>query len=104
MDAAEARAFFEGARVARLATVRPDGAPHLVPVTFAVRGDTVWTAVDAKPKRTRALARLRHVRAEPRVALLVDRYAEDWRELWWGRAGGGGRGGAGAHAGGAPAG
>jgi len=75
--------------VARLATVRPDGAPHLVPVVFAVEvaadGDRVHLAVDAKPKRTRNLQRLVNLRAEPRCALLVDHYADDWSRLWWGR-------------------
>jgi PPOX class probable F420-dependent enzyme len=84
-----ARARFASARVARLATVGADGAPHLVPVVFAVSGDVIWTAVDAKPKRTRALRRLANIEAEPRVALLVDAYVdEDWSALWWARADG----------------
>ena len=84
-----ARARFASARVARLATVGADGAPHLVPVVFAVSGDVIWTAVDAKPKRTRALRRLANIAAEPRVALLVDAYVdEDWSALWWARADG----------------
>ncbi|MEA2312197.1 MAG: hypothetical protein QOE28_2165 [Solirubrobacteraceae bacterium] len=82
------RERFAGARVARLATVRPDGSPHVVPVTFAVLGETVYHAVDAKPKRTRALARLENLRAEPRAALLADAYDEDWTRLWWVRADG----------------
>ena len=88
MEAAEARRLFGTAAVARLASVRPDGAPHLVPVCFAVDGDTVYTAVDAKPKRTQRLARLRHISAEPRVALLADHYEDDWTRLWWVRADG----------------
>jgi PPOX class probable F420-dependent enzyme len=79
----EARERLAAARVAQLATVRPDGAPHLVPVVFAVVGDVIWTAVDAKPKSTRRLQRLRNVETHPRVCLLVDHYAEDWRTLWW---------------------
>ena len=72
------------ARVARLATVRPDGAPHVVPVTFAVvDATTVVTAVDGKPKRTRDLQRLRNLAADPRVSLLVDGWSEDWSALWW---------------------
>ncbi len=88
MEAAEARRLCATAPVARLASVRPDGAPHLVPVCFSVDGDTVYTAVDAKPKRTRQLARLRNVAAEPRVALLADHYEDDWTRLWWVRADG----------------
>lgn len=71
------------ARSARLATVRPDGRPHLVPIAFAVDGDRLVTAVDAKPKRTTDLQRLRNVAAEPRVSVLVDHYDDDWTTLWW---------------------
>ncbi|HEX5248833.1 MAG TPA: TIGR03668 family PPOX class F420-dependent oxidoreductase [Gaiellales bacterium] len=83
LDPAEARALFAAAPVARLATVRPDGSPHIVPVCFAFSGETIYTAVDHKPKATAALARLRHIAAEPRVALLADRYEDDWSRLWW---------------------
>ncbi len=88
MDLPEAKRRFAEGRVARLATVRPDGRPHLVPVVFALEGDTVYTAVDEKPKRSRRLQRLENVRADPRVSLLVDRYDEDWGRLWWVRADG----------------
>src|SRR6185312_3328068 len=83
LDPAEARALFASARVARLATVRQDGSPHIVPVCFAFSGETIYTAVDHKPKQTAALARLRHIAAEPRVSLLADRYEDDWSRLWW---------------------
>jgi PPOX class probable F420-dependent enzyme len=83
LDPAEARALFASAPVARLATVRADGSPHLVPVCFALADGTIYTAVDHKPKSTSELARLRHIAAEPRVALLADRYDEDWSRLWW---------------------
>ncbi len=88
MDVDEARHRFGTARVARLATVRPEGAPHLVPVTFAVDGDTIYTAVDAKPKRSSRLQRLENLRAQPRCTLLVDHYNDDWSRLWWVRADG----------------
>lgn len=88
MDELEAQARFAEARVAHLATIRPDGAPHLVPVVFALEGDTVWLVVDEKPKRRRDLQRLANVRSEPRVSLIVDRYDEDWNDLWWVRADG----------------
>ncbi len=91
MTPAEARARFAAARVARLATVSAAGQPHLVPVTFAVDGDTVYSAVDAKPKRTTALRRLADVAANPLVSMLVDEYDEDWSRLWWVRAEGSGR-------------
>jgi PPOX class probable F420-dependent enzyme len=79
----ETRTRLAGARVARLATVGGDGQPHVVPVTFAVDGDLIYTAVDYKPKKSVNLRRLRNIRENPRVALLVDHYAEDWDELWW---------------------
>ena len=79
----ETRTRLAGARVARLATVGGDGQPHLVPVTFAVDGDLIYTAVDYKPKKSANLRRLRNIRENPRVALLVDQYTEDWDALWW---------------------
>ncbi len=82
------RERFRAARVARLATANPAGHPHLVPVVFAAAGDRVWSAVDAKPKSTRQLRRLANIESNPRVSMLVDRYAEDWSALWWVRADG----------------
>jgi PPOX class probable F420-dependent enzyme len=54
-----------------------------VPICFALDGDTLYTAVDEKPKRTRRLARLQDIEADPRVDVLIDHYEEDWRGLWW---------------------
>jgi len=71
------------ARVARLATIDPEGRPHLVPVCFALDGDTVYSAVDQKPKRSQELQRLENIRANPAIALIVDHYDEDWTQLWW---------------------
>jgi PPOX class probable F420-dependent enzyme len=81
-------ALFAAARVARLATVSPDGAPHVVPIVFAVDGDTIYSAVDGKPKRSRQLRRLANIAAHPRVSVLADEYDEDWSQLWWVRADG----------------
>ncbi|MFC0530117.1 TIGR03668 family PPOX class F420-dependent oxidoreductase [Phytohabitans kaempferiae] len=85
---AAARIRFAAARVATLATVDGAGAPHLVPVTFVLDGDTIWSAVDAKPKRHTALRRLDNIRANPRVSLLAQHWDEDWSALWWARADG----------------
>jgi PPOX class probable F420-dependent enzyme len=83
------------ARVARLATVRPDGTPHVVPVVFAIlrTGDriTLYWAVDHKPKRSPRLARLENLAANPAAEVVVDGYDEDWSRLWWVRLGGTGR-------------
>jgi PPOX class probable F420-dependent enzyme len=84
----DARDWFAGAPVAQLATVAPDGAPHLVPVVFAADGDGVYTAVDAKRKSTKRLRRLANIEGNPRVSMLVDHYADDWTQLWWVRADG----------------
>jgi PPOX class probable F420-dependent enzyme len=91
VDAALLRPRFASARVARLATVGADGRPHLVPVCFVLVGDTVYSPVDHKPKRTTALRRLANVAATGRASLLADHYAEDWTTLWWVRADGTGR-------------
>ena len=75
---------FTQSPVARLATITPDGTPHLVPVVFAVADDeVVYTAVDAKPKTTRRLRRLANIESNPQVSLLADHYADDWTQLWW---------------------
>jgi PPOX class probable F420-dependent enzyme len=91
VTATEARERFAAARVARLATASADARPHLVPMVFAVVGETIYSAVDHKPKRTTALRRLENVIVNPAVALLVDAYDEDWSQLWWVRAEGRGR-------------
>jgi PPOX class probable F420-dependent enzyme len=71
------------ARVARLATIDPDGRPHLVPIVFALAGDTLYSAVDRKPKRSQTLRRIENARARPDVTILVDHYEDDWSRLWW---------------------
>ena len=73
----------EDARVARLATVGADGRPHVVPICFALDGDTLYTAVDGKPKSTRRLRRLANIEANPRVEVVIDHWDEDWTRLWW---------------------
>ena len=83
LDPVEARRRFATGRVAHLATLRPDGTAALVPIVFEAIGDRVVSAVDPKPKRTPELARLGHIARDPRVALLVDHYEDDWKGLWW---------------------
>jgi PPOX class probable F420-dependent enzyme len=79
------RKLLKEARVARLATVDAKSRPHIVPVCFAYDDKLFYTAIDQKPKRVtpERLARLRNIRAVPRVALLIDQYDEDWTQLWY---------------------
>ena len=83
MSDTDVRQRVEQARVARLATVGADGKPHLVPICFALAGETLYSAVDRKPKRSLRLKRLENVRANPRVEVVVDHYEDDWSRLWW---------------------
>jgi len=78
-----ARAFLEGARVARLATVDAHARPHLVPIVFVVVEGCLYFPLDAKPKRVppERLRRVRNLQENPSVAVLVDRYEEDWSRL-----------------------
>lgn len=72
------------ARVAHLATVTAEERPHVVPCCFVLDRDTIYSAVDAKPKSTLALRRLANIAANPAAALLVDHYRDDdWSALWW---------------------
>ncbi|MET0628264.1 MAG: TIGR03668 family PPOX class F420-dependent oxidoreductase [Acidimicrobiia bacterium] len=92
MDPATMRERLAFAPVARLATVGRVATPHLVPCCHVLIGDVVYTAVDdVKPKASLALRRLENLRAEPRAALLVDHYDDDWSTLWWVRVDGSAR-------------
>jgi PPOX class probable F420-dependent enzyme len=77
--------LLEAARVAHLGLLDGDGRPRVLPVTYAVVGGAIWSAVDQKPKRVpgEELARVRWLRASPRAALTVDRYDDDWSKLAW---------------------
>jgi PPOX class probable F420-dependent enzyme len=83
MDRDEMRDLVASARVARLATLDAEGRPQLVPISFALEGDTLYSAVDEKPKRSRRLKRLANIRGRPQVSVIVDHYEEDWSRLWW---------------------
>jgi len=77
------RQLLARAQVARLATILPDGRPHIVPITFALDGDAIVTAVDHKPKTTANLQRLKNIEAHPVASVIVDHYEDDWSRLWW---------------------
>jgi len=83
MDQDEVRRMFAAARVGRLATVSAQGAPHVVPVVFALVHNVAYTAVDGKPKTTLRLQRLANITATGQASLLVDEYHDDWSRLWW---------------------
>lgn len=75
--------LLERERVARLAYVDPEGRPRVLPVTFALAGGSVWSAIDEKPKRAAEPARVGALRERPEAALLVDVYDDDWSRLAW---------------------
>lgn len=78
---AEGRAFAEAHRVARLATSGRDGAPHVVPICYAVEGAGLYFVVDEKPKASTRLRRMRNLEENPRAAVVIDDYDDDWRHL-----------------------
>jgi PPOX class probable F420-dependent enzyme len=83
------RDFLECSRVGRLATAEAGGAPHVIPVCYAIAadpesGDTLYVTIDEKPKRQdRPLKRLRNILENPQAAIVVDRWDEDWSRLGW---------------------
>ena|ERR1700681_2047243 len=91
VEPSTARQRLTSARVGYLATVTSDNRPHLVPCCFALDAERIYSAIDAKPKSTLALRRLRNLQANPAASLLVEHYDEDWGSLWWIRVDGSGQ-------------
>jgi PPOX class probable F420-dependent enzyme len=83
MDKETMLGLVSSAPIGRLATVRGDGRPHVVPICFVIIDDVVYTAVDDKPKRSPQLQRVRNVKATGSASLLIDEYDDDWSRLWW---------------------
>lgn len=83
MDPTENLDRLATAAVGHMATVRPDGRPHVVVITFALIDGFVVTAIDHKPKKTHRLQRLVNIAANPTASFLVDHYDHDWSQLWW---------------------
>ncbi len=79
------RRFVDGQRIGHLATADGSGAPHVVPVCFGLAEDRLYITIDRKPKRDRGqpLKRLGNIAANPQVAIVFDRYDEDWGRLAW---------------------
>ena len=78
-----ANELLDVSRVGRLGLLDLEGAPRVLPVTYALAEGRIWSAIDSKPKRSGEPARLRFLRRDPRAALTVDRYSDDWEELAW---------------------
>jgi PPOX class probable F420-dependent enzyme len=77
------RRLVEEGRVARMATADEEGRPHVVPIVYALDGDTLYSSVDEKPKRSPNLKRIRNILAKPAVELVVDHYEDAWDRIWW---------------------
>src|SRR4029077_11864625 len=79
------REFLATRRVAHMATADRGAIPHVVPVCFALADETLYITVDEKPKRVsgRVLKRIRNIAENPAVAVIADRYDEDWTRLGW---------------------
>src|SRR5947208_13777474 len=75
--------FLQSQRVGHLATADAEGRPHVVPVCFAYLDGRIYIAIDEKPKRSLKLKRLRNIEENPEVAIVFDRYDEDWSRLAW---------------------
>jgi PPOX class probable F420-dependent enzyme len=75
--------FVQSAKVARLATADDKGRPHVIPICFALDGKELYSPIDEKPKKTAPLRlkRIRNIRANPGVAVVIDRYDENWERL-----------------------
>jgi PPOX class probable F420-dependent enzyme len=78
-----ARVLLEEETAGRLGLLDDEGGPRVLPVTFALAEGRIWSAIDQKPKRSAEPARVRFLRRDPRAALTVDRYSDDWGELAW---------------------
>jgi PPOX class probable F420-dependent enzyme len=75
--------FFQSARIAHLASADAQGRPHVIPICFAFDGKKIYSPIDQKPKKTSPLnlKRVRNILANPHVAVVVDRYDENWKKL-----------------------
>ena len=80
---ADVSAFIASARLGRLATADGTGQPLVVPICYAWDGEALVSAIDAKPKRAGDLKRVRNIRENPKVSVVIDHYDEDWRRLRW---------------------
>jgi PPOX class probable F420-dependent enzyme len=80
---ANTKSLIDGARVARLATVDSENIPHVVPVVFVFDGEHYYVPIDEKTKKDKlgTLKRVKNIQKNPNIALLIDKYDEDWSKL-----------------------
>jgi PPOX class probable F420-dependent enzyme len=78
--------LFQETTIARLATINSDGSPHQVPIVFTWQEGCFWSPIDGKPKQNSQLKRIRNIETNSRASLIIDRYSDDWSQLWWIRA------------------
>jgi len=85
MLTAQQRSFLDTHPVARLATADANGEPHVIPICYVVLGQTLYFGIDEKPKRSssKPLKRIRNLIENPKAAVVVDRYDDDWNQLGW---------------------
>ena len=83
LERAEVESILASWPVARLVTLGAAGAPEPVPIVFAHVAGALFSPIDGKPKRGGELARVRNLARDPRVAVLLDHYEDDWSKLWW---------------------
>ena len=79
----DVREMLAESRSGHLATASLEADPHLIPVVYALHDGAIWIAIDEKPKTTLRLRRLRNIEENPRFALLIDHYSDDWSQLSW---------------------
>ena len=72
--------------VARLATLNIDGSPHQIPIVFTWHDGCFWSPIDGKPKQKAQPTRIQNAISNPVASLLIDKYDDDWTQLWWIRA------------------
>jgi PPOX class probable F420-dependent enzyme len=70
-------------RIAHLATADAQRQPHVIPICFVCDGKHFYSPIDEKPKSAGPLKlkRVRNIEVNPRVAIVIDHYEEDWKKL-----------------------
>jgi len=79
------RTLISRAKVARLATVDQKLYPYVVPVVFVFHGNSFFIPLDEKTKTVnpKNLKRVKNIEKNPNVTLLIDKYQNDWKKLFF---------------------